>query len=81
MAIFGIYYALRLTNPLWLGVMFVIACPLLVFAGWVAVHHVGKVIDWLNIQYSTYWSRYQFELQERQVKALEEINAKCSRLQ
>lgn len=77
MAIFGIYFTMRLTNPIWLVVMFCVACPVLIFAGWVAVYHIGKVIDWLNIKYATYGQKYQLEMQERTVKALEEINAKC----
>jgi hypothetical protein len=76
MLIFGVYVTMKLSNPVWLVVMFVVSCPILILIGYVAVHHVNKVMDWLNIEFATYWSRYQFDLQERQVKAMEEINEK-----
>jgi len=79
MLIFGVYYTLKLTNPLWLVGMFAISFPLLCAFGWMQVHHIAKVVDWLNIEFSTYWSRYQFELQERIVKALENIDDKIER--
>lgn len=79
MVIVGIYFALKLTNPLWMLLMFGFCIPLLILVGWFAIHHMAKVMDWLGIEFATYWSRYQFELQERQVKALEQINEKMDR--
>ena len=74
MVIFGAYVLMKLSNPWWLVVMFVISFPLLCLFGWLQVHRMAKVMDWLNIEFSTFWSRYSFDLQERQVKAVEEIN-------
>ncbi len=64
MVIFGIYFALKLTNPAWFVLMFVVSVPLLIIAGWVSVHHIGKVIDYLTIEFSTHFSRYQYTLLE-----------------
>lgn len=64
MGIFALYYTLRLDNPFILVGMFAIAIPVLIILGWLSVHHIGKVIDWLNIQYSTHFSRYQITLLE-----------------
>lgn len=74
MIIFGAYVLMKLNNPVWLLVMFVISCPLLCLFGWLQVHKMAKVMDWLNVEFSTFWTRYSFDLQERQVKAVEEIN-------
>jgi len=63
-AIFAIYWTLKLDQPIWLLVMFGISIPLLSLIGWVQVHHIGKVVDWLNIQFSTHWGRYQYTLLE-----------------
>ena len=76
MLIFGIYVMFKLNNPIWLLVMFLVSCPILIVLGWYQVHHMAKVINWLDVEFASYWSRYSFELQERQVKALEEINTK-----
>ena len=76
MAIFGLYLLMKLSNPVWFLVMFMISCPALIMFGWIQVHHLAKVMDWLNIEFATYWSRYQFDLQERQVRAVESIDSK-----
>jgi hypothetical protein len=76
MAIFGLYLLLKLSNPLWLVLMFCVSLPALIFVGYVTVHHINKVVDWLNIEFATYWTRYSFDLQERQVKAVESIDDK-----
>jgi len=76
MLIFGVYVVLKLNNPIWLFLMFIVSCPVLIWLGFISVHHIAKVSDWLNIEFATYWSRYQFSLQERIVKALESIDKK-----
>ena len=72
-AIFALYWMLKMKNPAILAMMFLICIPVLFVVGYYSVHYVGKVVDWLNVEFSSYWSRYQFELQERQVKATEDI--------
>ena len=79
MLIFGAYIIFKLNNPLWLGVMFITSLPLLILIGYVSVHYISKVVDWLNIEFATYWSRYSFNLQERIADTLEEINIKLSK--
>lgn len=73
MLIFGVYITLKLQNPLWLVGMFLISIPILIGVGWVAVHHVSKVVDWLSIEFSTHWGRYTYDLQEQQNRILTEI--------
>jgi hypothetical protein len=74
--VFGIYMAMKLANPAWLLVLFLVILPFLIFFGWLQVHHMAKVINWLDVEFASFWSRYNFELQERQTKAIEEINLK-----
>ena len=76
LAIFGIYVLLKLSNPLWLLIMFVISVPILIFVGWLQVHHMAPVINWLDVTYGSYWTKKSMEWQERQVKALESIDEK-----
>jgi hypothetical protein len=76
MLIFGVYVLMKMTNPIWLLIMFLVSFPILCLAGWFQVHHMARVINWLDIEFASFWSRYSFELQERQVKALEDINNK-----
>ena len=80
MTVMGLYFFLKLSNPLWMLLMFLICMPILIFFGWLQVHHMAKVMNWLDIEFASYWSRYSFELSERTVKALEEINAKLDRV-
>jgi len=78
LVIFGIYVAMKLTNPLWMVLMFIVCVPILIIAGWISVFKLGKVIDWLNIEFSSHFSRYGYELQEKILKNLEEINEKLN---
>lgn len=64
MAIFGVYYTLKLHNSWWLLIMFFLSIPFLMYIGYWSVHHVGKVIDWLNVKFSTHYSLYQIKLLE-----------------
>lgn len=76
MLIFGLYMLMKLSNPIWLAVMFFIASPVLVIFGWFQVHHMAKVINYLDVEFATFWTRYSFDLQKRTVTALEDINGK-----
>ena len=73
MAIFALYYALKVNNIILIPIMFFIALPILILLGWLSVHHMKKVMEYLTIQFATHWSRYQFDLQEEVVKTLKEI--------
>lgn len=78
--IFGIYVLLKLDNAWWLVLISIIALPILLVLGWVFVHKLAKIIDWLTIQYATFWSRYSFTLQEKQISELEKINEKLDKI-
>jgi hypothetical protein len=73
MAIFALYYMLKLSNPIIFVLFFILSCVFLGFVGYITVHHIGKVIDFLSIEFATHWSKYSFNLQERQVKAMEKL--------
>jgi len=74
MLIFGAYLLLKLSNPAWLVLMFLVTLPILTIAGWYQTHHMAKVMEWLNLEFATYWGRYGFDLSERNVKAVESID-------
>ena len=71
--IFGIYYTFKLPNPWFLIILFAISLPLLLIAGFIKAWHFNKVVDWLTTELGTHWTRYGYELQEKQIKLLEEI--------
>ncbi len=74
--IFGVYFTLKLTNPIWLLGMIILSIPMLLVFGYFYVHHISKVLEWLNVEFSTHWSRYSFELQENILKELKQLNKK-----
>jgi hypothetical protein len=80
MLIFGVYFALKLSNIFWFVLMFLVSIPVLCFFGWLSVHKIAKVIDWLNVEYSTHWSKYGYELQETQNNLLRKILDKLDSL-
>ncbi len=73
MAIFGVYYALKLRNPGWLLFMVGVSVPLLTAIGYWSVHHVGKVVDWLNTRFSTHYGLASFELQKEIRDGIKEL--------
>jgi hypothetical protein len=73
MAVLGIYFALRLDNYIYLIILFLSSIPILLFLGWVNVHFVQKVMEFLNLRHTTVWGKYSMELNERQTAALEKI--------
>ena len=70
MAIFALYMILKLDNIFLMPLMFLIALPVLIFLGWLDVHHMAKVREFLNIKYSTHYSKRNFDLQEQRNKIL-----------
>jgi len=73
MSVLAIYALLKLEDWWMMPIMFFTALPFLCMLGWVSVHHVQKVMEWLNIKYTTHYSLYNIELQEQQLQILQEI--------
>lgn len=76
LGVFALYFTLKLTNPMWLVVMFFVSIPLLIILGRYNVHKMAKVNEYLTTKFSTHYALKQFELIEKQVKILKEINKK-----
>lgn len=76
LAIMGTYALLKMDNPWMMLVMFLVSLPILGALGWLYTFKMAKTMDWLNVKFSTHFSKYSIELQERQVKAVESIDGK-----
>lgn len=76
MLIFGLYFALKLSSWWWLVIMFLISLPILLLIGWVVVHKMAKIMEWLSIKHGTHYAIRQFTMQEEVLRNLEEINKK-----
>jgi hypothetical protein len=73
----GIIYAfLRFDNILLLPLMFFGFIPFLDFFGWLSVHKMDRITEFLQTRYATHYSHYNIELQEEQLRLLKEIK-KC----
>lgn len=75
----GVYFALKLKGIIWLIGMTVLSLPILMIIGYWSAHHFAKVLDWLNVKFSTHYGKYNFELMEDQLKELKEINEKINK--
>lgn len=76
MVILVMYQFLKIDNILLIPLMFAVCVPVLILLGWMSVHHMDKVMEYLHIQYATHFSRYNIDLQENQLKALQSIDKK-----
>jgi hypothetical protein len=73
MSVFALYYMIHLKHPVLLVGMFFICVPVLCIVGWFQTHKIAKVVDWLNIKFSTHYGMYQIDMQERIMKAVEKL--------
>lgn len=73
LGIFALYFALKLTSPILLVIMFIVAVPILVICGYYNVHHISKLSEQLSVRFGTHYGIKQFELVEEQTKLLRKI--------
>lgn len=73
LGIIAVYFTLHLTNPVWLGAMFLPALLLLTVAGYYSVHYLSKMQEWLNLRFSTHFGIRQFNYTEGSYELLKEI--------
>lgn len=73
LGIFAAYFALKLTNPLWLIAAFILAMPVLVAIGWYQTHRMQKIFEWIGIRFSTYFGIRQFNYSQGTYEMLVEI--------
>lgn len=74
--IFGIYFTFKLRNPMVILIMTGISLPLLMIFGYLQTHRIGKVNDWLNVKFSTFYGKLQFELLQKIIDELKILNDK-----
>lgn len=80
LGIFGIYITLKLENPFIMVVLFAICLLILIPTGYVRVHHVSKVMEWLNVKYGSHYQIQNFDYVKAQYELLKEINDKLDKL-
>lgn len=78
--IFALYYTLKLDDYRILIALFIVSIPVLTFAGWFYTFKMSKALEWTNMMFSSYFGRYQIDLNEktashteRNTQLLEEI--------
>ncbi len=73
LGIFAIYIALKLTNVIWMVILFIPSVVVLTFIGYYMIHRVSKVREWLSIRFSSYFGKESINYTEANYKMLEEI--------
>lgn len=73
LAIFALYVTLKLANPFYMVVMLIVSCLILIVIGRYSVLRMAKVIEWLNLRFSTHYGIRSFNYTEKQTELLEEI--------
>lgn len=71
--IFAVYYTLKLDDPLVLIILFVVSIPLLIGAGYFHTFKMAKALEWTNMVFSSYFGRYQVDLNEKNTANTTEI--------
>lgn len=78
--ILATYYFLKTDNLKLMIWMFVIALPILVFAGWFWTHKAKRTIEYFDIKYTTHFGQYNIRLQEKQIETLQELGKQIHKL-
>lgn len=73
LGLFAMYFTFKLTDPWIIVLLFAISLPTLWIMGYINVHKVSKIKEWLNVKYGSHYSIAQYDLMKRQVELLEEI--------
>lgn len=76
MAILALYAILKLDNPWLMPIMLLGSLPILLILGYISVHYMSKVMDYLSVHFGTYQSKRSLELQEQTLEALHKFNEK-----
>lgn len=76
LGIIALYIALHLDNWLLLAAMFVPSVLVLMLLGYYNVHKMSKLIEWLNLRFSTHYGIKQFNYQQGIYDTLKEIKDK-----
>lgn len=76
LAVLGLYIALKLDHWWLLPLMFFPSVILLTIAGFITVHRINKVTEWLNIRFSTHFGIKSFEYQKGIYEELKKLNEK-----
>lgn len=71
--ILAFYVTLKLNSFWWIAILFAIAIPVLLAIGYFHTHKMSKAIEWTNMVFASYFSRYGMDLTEEQNKLLIEI--------
>ncbi len=64
LGIFGLYVILKLTNPLYLILFFLLSVPVLTLTGYYNVHRMNKVMEWIGLRFSSHYAIRQYNYQQ-----------------
>jgi len=73
LGIIALYIALKLTNILWMVVMFVPCVLILTVVGYFYVHKFAKIKEWVSIRFSTHFGIKNYDYLKANNELLTEI--------
>lgn len=73
LAIFAVYFALKLTNVMWLIAIFIPSIVGLAIAGYYSVHRMSTVMEWLGIRFGTHYATKNFDYVRKTYEEVENI--------
>lgn len=76
LGIVALYIALKLTNLFLMVAMFIPCCIVLTVVGYVAVHRIAKVKEWINLRFSSHFGIRSFDYQRANYQLLKKISEK-----
>lgn len=76
LGIFGLYITLKLDSPIIMLFLFISSCIALTGLGWVMVHKVSKVKEWLSTKHGSHYAIQNFNYTKGIYEELKKFNDK-----
>ena len=65
--IFAIYLTLKLTSPIFLVILTLIAVPCIIIVGYIYVKYVAKQVEKMDVSEATHWQQFGYDMQSQLV--------------
>jgi len=78
--VLALYFAINLDNIIFIPITFFVALPILWLIGYIWITYAVKSMEWINIEHATFWTRYNYSLQEKQLEFLEKLCGELAEL-
>ncbi len=80
LGIFALYFTFHFTDPVLLGILFIVGVIVLTVIGYYNVHRMNKVLEWVGLRFSTHYGIRSYNYNQGTYEELKEIKELLKKL-